>query len=64
MSSSDGGLRTARKMTEREMIQDALQRNRFNRLSTARELGIHKSTLFRKIKILSISLPEQDGRSI
>jgi len=48
---------------ERQAIQDALRRNRFNRLAAARELGMHKSTLFRKIKALGIDLPETDGRS-
>jgi transcriptional regulator with GAF, ATPase, and Fis domain len=31
-------------------------------LVAARALGIHKSTLFRKIKTLRIALPPQDGR--
>jgi len=42
---------------EAEAIQAALQRNRGNRLAAARELGIHKSTLFRKIKRLGIVEP-------
>ena len=44
-------------------IMEGLKRNRYNRLATARELGIHKSTLFRKLKELGITLPEMDGRS-
>ncbi len=44
-------------------IMEGLKRNRYNRLATARELGIHKSTLFRKLKELGITLPEIDGRS-
>ena len=48
---------------ERLYILEALARNQWNRLATARELGIHKSTLFRKIKSLGIELPEKDGRS-
>ncbi|MCA1742419.1 MAG: hypothetical protein LC631_00450, partial [Desulfovibrionales bacterium] len=39
------------------------ERNNYSRQAAARELGIHKSTLFRKIKELNIKLPEQDGRS-
>jgi len=31
--------------------------------AAAKELGMHKSTLFRKIKRLGIDLPEIDGRS-
>jgi transcriptional regulator with PAS, ATPase and Fis domain len=48
---------------EKVFIADALRRNNGNRPAAARELGIHKSTLFRKIKDLGISLPPQDGRS-
>jgi len=48
---------------EARFVRDALARNHWNRLATARELGIHKSTLFRKIKSLGIQLPDQDGRT-
>ncbi len=51
------------KSVEAGGLLDALKRNNYNRLATARELGIHKSTLFRKIKTLGIDLPEIDGRS-
>jgi PAS domain S-box-containing protein len=47
---------------ERSTILDALQRNNNNRLAAARALGIHKSTLFRKMKSLGIAFPETDGR--
>ena len=47
---------------ESEFITAALKRNRWNRLETAQELGIHKTTLFRKIKKLGIILPKEDGR--
>ena len=53
------GLRDA----EKQLILDSLRRNKWNRLAAARELGIHKSTLFRKIKALGIELPATDGRS-
>lgn len=46
-----------------QFILDVLERNGWNRLRTAEVLGIHKSTLFRKIKQLGIKLPKQDGRS-
>lgn len=39
------------------------KRNSYNRLAAARDLGMHKSTLFRKIKKLGIILPQLDGRS-
>jgi PAS domain S-box-containing protein len=48
---------------EREHILAVLRRNNNNRLATARQLGIHKSTLFRRIHRLGIQLPESDGRS-
>ncbi len=48
--------------TETELILAALERNNFNRAAAARDLGVHKSTLFRKIKKLNIDLPGRDGR--
>lgn len=49
-------------ITEAQAIRAALEKNKFNRLAAAKELGIHKSTFFRKIKALGIVLPKQDGR--
>ncbi|MBT3327860.1 MAG: hypothetical protein HN396_16670 [Gemmatimonadales bacterium] len=46
-----------------QTIEEALARNNYNRLALARELGIHKSTLYRKIKTLDIKLPKLDGRT-
>jgi PAS domain S-box-containing protein len=48
---------------EEAAISDALARNADNRDAAARDLGIHRSTLFRKVKELGIPLPEHDGRS-
>jgi PAS domain S-box-containing protein len=48
---------------EARSIREAIERNGGNRLAAARELGMHKSTLFRKVQLLGIDLPEQDGRS-
>ena len=48
---------------EEQAIREALARNRGNRLAAARELGMHKSTFFRKARLLGIDLPQQDGRS-
>jgi transcriptional regulator with PAS, ATPase and Fis domain len=56
-------MRTARELLEAQTIRNALERSGGNRLAAARELGIHKTTLFRKLKRLGISLPAQDGRS-
>jgi len=49
--------------TERETIIRALEQADYNRSATADALDMHKSTLFRKIKKLNITLPEKDGRS-
>jgi len=51
------------KSVEAQTIMDTLKQNQYNRLAAARELGIHKSTLFRKIKDLGIELPKIDGRT-
>lgn len=48
---------------EKDIILDALKRNSYNRLAAAKELGIHKSTLFRKVKKFKIILPNIDGRT-
>ena len=44
-------------------IANALRRNGGNRTAAAKELGIHPSTLFRKIKDLGIIPPDRDGRN-
>lgn len=56
-------LQNARSQMEAQAIQTSLEQNGFNRLATAKALGMHKTTLFRKIRQLGIVLPEQDGRS-
>ena len=48
---------------EKVAITDAIRRHDGNRHAAAQELGIHASTLFRKINALQIELPDQDGRS-
>ncbi len=53
---------TARHQSERELIIATLKRTGYNRSACARELGIHKTTLYRKIKALGIELPASDGR--
>ena len=55
--------RATLKEMEKQLILDALKRNQWNRLAAARQLGIHKTTLFRKIESLGIELPPTDGRS-
>jgi transcriptional regulator with PAS, ATPase and Fis domain len=43
-------------------IADALRRQKGSRKAAAKELGIHPSTLFRKIRDLEIEVPRGDGR--
>lgn len=57
------GIRGAKDVVEAQAIRDAIERNDGNRLLAAEELGMHKSTLFRRIKQLGIEMPENDGRS-
>ncbi len=47
---------------EANFLESALRRNKWNRQKTADELGVHKTTLFRKIKRLNITMPQIDGR--
>ena len=56
-------LQATRDLSEEEIILEALRRNNYNRLAAARELGMHKSTLFRKIRKLNLPLPAVDGRT-
>ncbi len=56
-------LADATRALEVQAIRDALERNGGNRLAAARELGLHRSTLFRKIRVLGIDLPAHDGRT-
>ena len=45
---------------EAKFIEEALVRNSYKRLATARELDINKTTLWRKIKKLGIKFPAED----
>ncbi|MCK5098005.1 MAG: sigma 54-interacting transcriptional regulator, partial [Desulfobacteraceae bacterium] len=51
------------KTAEARIIRDALKQNNYNRKAAAEFLGMHKSTLFRKINKFDIKLPKLDGRS-
>ncbi|MFH0779186.1 MAG: sigma 54-interacting transcriptional regulator, partial [Candidatus Eisenbacteria bacterium] len=61
--SSSSDIQAAHNLLDARLIRTALEGNRYNRSAAAKELGIHKTTLFRRMKRLGISLPEQDGRS-
>ena len=56
-------VRQAHDLLDAQSIQAALERNGCNRLAAARDLGIHKTTLFRRMRKLGLALPEKDGRS-
>lgn len=51
------------KELEKQYILDALRKNNWHRTRTAMELGINKSTLYRKMQKYGIESPETDGRS-
>lgn len=57
-----GTKHTALQEAERQTILNALKICNYNRSAVASHLGMHKSTLFRKIKKLQIPLPVTDGR--
>jgi PAS domain S-box-containing protein len=65
LTRSSDAARSARSLkdAERWAIVEALKRNHWNRQAAADELGIHKTTLFRKIAALGIELPSIDGRN-
>jgi transcriptional regulator with PAS, ATPase and Fis domain len=69
MSLDIGGppLDTTREMPLKDLearyIWEALRRHDWNRLATAKSLGMSKSTFFRKVKALQIELPDKDGRN-
>lgn len=56
-------IRSAHNILDAQMILSALERHNFNRVAAAKELGIHKTTLYRRMKKLGIFLPDKDGRS-
>ena len=43
---------------EARFLQETLRRHGWNRAAVAKELGIHKTTLWRKIKQFGLSLPD------
>jgi PAS domain S-box-containing protein len=47
---------------ERGFLLQVLRDNNWNRKAAARELGIGRQTLWRRIKRLNIQLPKEDGR--
>jgi PAS domain S-box-containing protein len=47
---------------EANFLMSALRQNNWNRLETARQLGMHKTTLFRKIRALGLKIPHRGER--
>ena len=62
LSVGRGKMDTALKSTEAQLILDTLEQNGYNRVAAARDLGIHKSTLFRKMKALGMKPARRAGR--
>ncbi|MBM9603542.1 sigma-54 interaction domain-containing protein [Desulfopila inferna] len=62
-SFADNSILSAVQATEREIIDAALKANNYNRRAASKQLGMHTSTLYRKMQKLHIRLPEVDGRS-
>ena len=60
---NDSNVRSVHDVLDVQAIRATLERTGFNRLEAAKELGIHKTTLFRRMKKLGIRLPERDGRT-
>ncbi|MBP7865578.1 MAG: sigma 54-interacting transcriptional regulator [Acidobacteria bacterium] len=56
-------VRAAHDLLDTRAIRSALERNAFSRVAAARDLGIHKTTLFRRMKKLGIRESGRDGRS-
>lgn len=52
----DSDIHNAKKQTERQYIEDSLVRNQYRVAAVAAELGWHRTTLYRKIKALSIDM--------
>lgn len=55
-------IRAAHDLLDARAILSALERNAFSRVAAARDLGIHKTTLFRRMKKLGIRESVRDGR--
>jgi len=60
--SADGSRPMSLEAIEKLFIAETLRRRRGNRRLAANDLGIHVSTLYRKIKALGIETPKTDGR--
>ncbi len=48
---------------EKDFIRETLRKNDWNRKAAAAQMGVHPSTLWRRIKRLNLEIPKQNGRS-
>jgi PAS domain S-box-containing protein len=51
------------KRMERAYLEELLRKHGGSRVAVARELGVHPTTVYRKIRALGVDVPERDGRS-
>ena len=51
------------KAVEKDIIYKTLKKNNWSRKLTAAQMGIHPTTLWRKMKRLNLEVPDQDGRT-
>ena len=57
LTEREQGIRESLDDAERAFLVSLLEKNAWNRAATARELGVHKTTLWRKMKRLGIEAP-------
>ena len=62
-SSPASDIQSAHDLLDAQAIRTALEQNQYHRVAAARSLGIHKTTLYRRMKKLGMRLPEQNGRT-
>jgi len=48
---------------EKDIIYKTLKKNNWSRKLTASQMGIHPTTLWRKMKRLNLEVSNQDGRT-
>lgn len=58
-----GGKTFSLDVMEKEFIYEVLKKNSWNRTAAAKQIGIHPTTLWRKIKRLNLETPKHNGRS-
>jgi transcriptional regulator with PAS, ATPase and Fis domain len=54
---------TSLETVEKDIIFKALKKHNWSRKLTAAQMGIHPTTLWRKMKRLNLEIPHQDGRT-